>query len=49
MGWAGVDWIHLAPGLGPVACPVEHDNEPSDSIKCWEFPEFIEKDLVLWR
>jgi hypothetical protein len=32
-----------------VAGAVEHGNELSDSIKCWEFPEFIEKDLVSWR
>jgi hypothetical protein len=25
----------------PVADSCKHNNEPSGSIKCWEFPEYV--------
>jgi hypothetical protein len=34
-GWGRMDWIHLA--HGPMESSCEHCNEPSGSIKCWEF------------
>jgi hypothetical protein len=34
IGWGGVDWIDLAQDRDQWR--VEHDNEPSGSIKCWE-------------
>jgi hypothetical protein len=36
IGWDGVDWIHLAQDR-PVVGSHEHSNEPSGSIKSWEF------------
>jgi hypothetical protein len=42
VGWGGVDWIVLPQNM---ATSLEHGNDPSDSIKCWEI---LEK-LSDWR
>jgi hypothetical protein len=36
IGWDGTDWIDLAQDRDQWS---EHGNEPSGSIKCWEFLE----------
>jgi hypothetical protein len=36
IGWDGMDWIDLAQDRESSS---EHGNEPSVSIKCWEFLE----------
>jgi hypothetical protein len=36
IGWDGVDWIYLAQDRA-----LEHGNESSGSIKCWEFLEWL--------
>jgi hypothetical protein len=38
IGWGGMDWINLTEDR-------EHGNEPSSSIKYWDFLEWLNK----WR
>jgi hypothetical protein len=38
MGWDGMDWIVLAQNTDQWRAVV-NGNEPSGSIKCWEFLE----------
>jgi hypothetical protein len=45
IGWDGIDWIDLAGDRDQWRVFVEHGNEPSDSIKCWEVLEW----LYNWR
>jgi hypothetical protein len=48
-----MDWIHLAQDRD-MASSCEHNNEPSGSVKCWEFLEWLrnywlfKKDSALW-
>jgi hypothetical protein len=39
VGWDVMDWNYLAEDRGLVEDSCEHGNEPSGSIKCWEFLE----------
>jgi hypothetical protein len=49
-----MDWINLAQDRGLVAGCYEHGNEPSGSVKCREFldylktDELLKKDSALW-
>jgi hypothetical protein len=36
IGWSGMDWIDLAQDRGQWR---DLGNEPSGSVKCWEFLE----------
>jgi hypothetical protein len=40
-GWDGIEWIDLAHDKRPVEGSHEHNNEPSGSIKCLEFLEWL--------
>jgi hypothetical protein len=35
--WEGVDWIHLTEDRSQCGGCCEYGDEPSGSIKCWEF------------
>jgi hypothetical protein len=39
MGWYGLD--RSGSGYGQVEGSCEHDDEPSDSLKCWEVLEWL--------
>jgi hypothetical protein len=39
MEWYG--WIYLAQVEEPVAASIQHDNEPSGSVKCYEILEWL--------
>jgi hypothetical protein len=41
IGWDGMDWIDLAQGRDQWEGSCEDGNEPSGSIKCWEFLEWL--------
>jgi hypothetical protein len=36
-----MDWIDVAKDRGPVEGSCQHSNEPSGSIKCWQFLEYL--------
>jgi hypothetical protein len=42
IGWDGMEWIGLIwLRIGTVEGSCQHGNEPSGSIKCWEFLESL--------
>jgi hypothetical protein len=45
IGWGDMDWIDLARDRDQWRALVQHGNEPSGSIKCWEVLEKLHN----WR
>jgi hypothetical protein len=45
IGWDGVDWINMAQNRDQRRALVNTVVEPSGSIKCWEFLEWLDN----WR
>jgi len=41
IGWEGVDWLHLAQNKDQQQAVVNMVNEPSGSIKSWEFLDYL--------
>jgi hypothetical protein len=41
MGWEVLDWNDLAQNKESVRDSCENGNEPSGSIKCWEFVDYL--------
>jgi hypothetical protein len=42
-----MDWIYLAQDKRLVTCSCERGNEPSGSIKCWVFLEWLSNCWIL--
>jgi hypothetical protein len=40
IGWDGIDWSDLAQDRGQWRALVNTVNEPSGSVKCWEFRDY---------
>jgi len=41
VGFGGMDWIELAEDMGQVTGTCEYGNEPSGSMKCGEFLDWL--------
>jgi hypothetical protein len=46
IGWDGMDWIDLAQDRD-LWRDIVNTNEPSGSIKCWEFLEWLQNWQLL--
>jgi hypothetical protein len=47
-GWSSMDWIDLAQNRDQsVEGSCEYSNEPSDSIKRWQIPEYLQNWLLV--